>query len=830
MGYRYNPLSGVFDIVVAGSDTVISLEGNSGGAIGPDGSDIIHVVGDTAQGISSSGSGNTVTFTAANATTSSKGVASFNSAHFSVSTGEVSLLSSVPLSFASDSGTATPSSNSITIAGGSGVSTSASGNVVTITAIGGESAVDSLIPDSGTSPVVPSGASQISILGGTGIGTVGGTNTLTINLDSPVTAANGGTGLDGSSAANGKLLIGNGTGYTLANITAGTSIGVTNGSGTITVAFNVAGSPAIATSIAADSGTCTPSSNTFSIVGDTGITTTASGNQISIALDGGTLAIDTLTPDSGTSPVVPNASGNVTLTGGNGIATAGGTNVVTFNMESPFSGNFTFDATLSADTFDTTNTTTGLTITDNTITADGSNSNISLSLVPKGTGGVVVGTNLTVGNSTQDVSYTIAGASVTAVVSVEASGATDLAGVVNHRHSDTAAFGAHEIYLRSRNTHASPTIVQNNDTISILSFCGYDGVDWAQAAQIICSVDGTPGSNDMPGRIVFLTSPDGSQTPTEVIRLDSSQKVSFTQYTQNTLLYVGASGLITELGPLTNGQLLVGSTSNPPQAATLTEGTSIDITNAAGSITVSFDVTESPAIPISIVTDSGTCTPTSNSFSIVGAANVSTSASGNVITVSSSGSGGVVGPASSTDNALARWDGTNGSALQDSTVIVSDNGEMTNASQPAFYADLNTSDGSVTGDGTDYTLGTNLALTERFDQNSDFNTNGTFTAPVAGKYRFTFQVEAQYVGGSNAFGFVSIATTNKLLVGPTFNWTAARTGTTVTNINGTGMSVLIDMDAGDTAVARLRIDGGGKSINMVGGTDGNTYFCGELVC
>ncbi|RPI69567.1 MAG: hypothetical protein EHM43_01415 [Ignavibacteriae bacterium] len=49
-------------------------------------------------------------------------------------------------------------------------------------------------------------------------------------------AGNGGTGVDGSAAANGTLLIGNGAGYTLATLTAGTGISITNGAGTITVA------------------------------------------------------------------------------------------------------------------------------------------------------------------------------------------------------------------------------------------------------------------------------------------------------------------------------------------------------------------------------------------------------------------------------------------------------------------------------------------------------------------------------------------------------------------------------------------------------------------
>ena len=52
---------------------------------------------------------------------------------------------------------------------------------------------------------------------------------------------NGGTGL-GIIPTNGQLLIGNGTGYTLNTLTAGTGIVITNGSGTISIA-NTSTSP-----------------------------------------------------------------------------------------------------------------------------------------------------------------------------------------------------------------------------------------------------------------------------------------------------------------------------------------------------------------------------------------------------------------------------------------------------------------------------------------------------------------------------------------------------------------------------------------------------------
>ena len=49
-----------------------------------------------------------------------------------------------------------------------------------------------------------------------------------------IAAARGGTGLT-STPSNGQLLIGNGTGYTLATLTAGSNVTITNGSGSITI-------------------------------------------------------------------------------------------------------------------------------------------------------------------------------------------------------------------------------------------------------------------------------------------------------------------------------------------------------------------------------------------------------------------------------------------------------------------------------------------------------------------------------------------------------------------------------------------------------------------
>jgi len=60
----------------------------------------------------------------------------------------------------------------------------------------------------------------------------------TADITNILAAANGGTGLDGSAASNGQLLIGNGTGYSLSTLT-GTAdqVNILNGSGSITLSL-----------------------------------------------------------------------------------------------------------------------------------------------------------------------------------------------------------------------------------------------------------------------------------------------------------------------------------------------------------------------------------------------------------------------------------------------------------------------------------------------------------------------------------------------------------------------------------------------------------------
>ena len=72
----------------------------------------------------------------------------------------------------------------------------------------------------------------------------------------------------------------------------------------------------------------------------------------------------------------------------------------------------------------------------------------------------------------------------------------------------------------------SSTLVQNDDGLGGIVFNGADGTDIQSIGAVIAAyVDGTPGANDMPGRLVFSTTADGASSPTEQLRITSDRYV-----------------------------------------------------------------------------------------------------------------------------------------------------------------------------------------------------------------------------------------------------------------------------------------------------------------
>lgn len=110
MPFKYNPIEGIFDIVVTDTAGGASTSFNTDSGTATPASGVITVSGGSL--ITTSGSGSTVTVAGTGAIASS---------------------------FPTDSGTATVSGNALQIVGGGNTTTSASGNVVTITSTGGGS-------------------------------------------------------------------------------------------------------------------------------------------------------------------------------------------------------------------------------------------------------------------------------------------------------------------------------------------------------------------------------------------------------------------------------------------------------------------------------------------------------------------------------------------------------------------------------------------------------------------------------------------------------------------------------------------------------------------
>jgi len=94
------------------------------------------------------------------------------------------------------------------------------------------------------------------------------------------------------------------------------------------------------------------------------------------------------------------------------------------------------------------------------------------------------------------------------------------------RHTSPGVGGSILELTSTRGTDVnSYTILQADDGVGALIFAGADGNEFVQAASIIGAVDGTPGDNDMPGRLVFSTTADGGSGTTERMRIDSSGRV-----------------------------------------------------------------------------------------------------------------------------------------------------------------------------------------------------------------------------------------------------------------------------------------------------------------
>jgi len=173
-----------------------------------------------------------------------------------------------------------------------------------------------------------------------------------------------------------------------------------------------------------------------------------------------------------------------------------------------------------------------------------------------------------------------------------------------------------------------------------------------------------------------------------------------------------------------------------------------------------------------------------------------------------------------------------GSALgTNDTFVMSDAGERRMPLQPASLAYLFGGDNAVTGAGTTATLGSATNLTEIYDQNSNFNVNGTFTAPTTGVYLLAATMRTSSTPSLTSLmthGLLSIVTTNRDYQFYTNTWNHYGVG------SGTSYEVIViaDMTAADTAIVQITVsNGAADTLNISGGAAVYTLsnFSGTLL-
>jgi hypothetical protein len=94
--------------------------------------------------------------------------------------------------------------------------------------------------------------------------------------------------------------------------------------------------------------------------------------------------------------------------------------------------------------------------------------------------------------------------------------------IVQWSTSTTTSGGAFLSLNKSNGVEGTHTIVNSGQRVGGIGFSGSDGVKFLGVADIYGEVDGTPDVNDMPGRLVFATTTDGVNAPTEKMRLNNA--------------------------------------------------------------------------------------------------------------------------------------------------------------------------------------------------------------------------------------------------------------------------------------------------------------------
>lgn len=626
---------------------------------------------------------------------------------------------------------------------------------------------------------------------------------------SPLPSSQGGTGL--SSPAANQLIVTNGSSaYTLLGVA---------GNGQIPIG-SIGSDPVL--------GNLTSSGGTLTITNGPG--------TINIETAGGGVGVDSFSPDTGTDPVVPTAGGLVDVQGQatpnvSGIQVTGGLNRLDVAMFSPFGGgDFGF---VAAD-----NGGTQTVFAENT--SNTASSDAAFSAIVGGTSAgdpyshwVIPATRFYaagIDNSdsdtwklTTDVSP-VSPSTGTTLLSMTSAGALTiptLTGVLTG--NGASAITANAI------TQYAVVIGGASNAVASTSV--------GSAGQVLQSSGA--GVNPAYSTATY----PATTTINQVLYSSANNVVGGITASNNGVLISGTTGIPSWLAAGSTGQVLTATTGSPPSWSSNGTGDVAGPASSTDNALVRFDGTTGKLIQNGVITEddignlsisaavsgtslSATVANTSNTASATAFYNAqvagSTADDAYYKAEISGGQAWTLGLDNSDSDAFV----ISASATPGTTNImrVSTAGEINYPLQPAFSGFLSANDSNVTGDATTFRIGSGNVFTEVFDQNSDFNTNGTFTAPVTGRYYINVIVFGRGFLVGHTLQNIAQVTSNRTY------FTFSGSGFVLTNPSGDEIysgSAFADMDVGDTYTVTFQVSNGTKVVDV--GQD-FTFMSGYLAC